>query len=585
MRAFLGTTLLIALAATGLMAEDKAGHALRPIKIIPHQASQTSFAEAQKWQKKLRTTKADINVIDTPLRDALQFISEQIDVPIRIDHRSLDEVGLNSDAELTLETHKLAADTLLQLLLRQISLTYRIDSTGVVVTTWDAAEANMVRRVYPVGDLINVGPQSDPDYLIDVIVTSVDTPQWEELGGPASITHFQNSLIVDHTNKAHRKVESLIARLREVKNLSSDSYATQALSAFPPDEQTADVEAKLNSVKITVDFIDLPLEDVTAFLAKTSEVPILLDKETLAEIGIATDQPINVTAKDLTLRQTLNILSQQHELSWYVIGGMIIVTSHEEAERELEIRLYPVRDLVWHGLSVSDPKLRTQLWEVTRSASQENDHPLGRTNLNSNVLPEMPDYDNLTKSITSSVRPEWWEELGGPGSIANYPLCDCLVVQQTREVHEEIAELLAEIRSQQNPTDKTKLAQQIEKLGQEVLTVRYMPSQITDTPSDLTREDFQAIGRQMQQLIEPDSWRDDTHFILATQGGLIVRHERNTQEKIAKLLDQIGIGLPVPAKNKRDTGTDKSQTPATQEPGGMGSSFTPPQDGQQGGFF
>lgn len=585
MRAFLWTTLLVALAATPVMAQDKAVPALRPIKIIPHQASQSSLAEVQKWQKKLRTTKADINVIDTRLADAMQLVSEQIDVPIRIDQRSLDEVGLNGDAELTLETHKLAADTLLQLLLRQIQLTYRIDSTGVVVTTWEAAEGSLVRRVYPVGDLINNGPQSNPEYLIDVIVSSVENSMWEQLGGPASITHFQNSLIVDQTNKAHRKVESLIDRLREVKNLSSDAYATQALSAFPPDEQTADVEEMLNSAKITVDFKGLPLEDVTAFLAKSSEIPILLDKEALSVIGIEADQPIDIEAKDLSLRQTLNILSQQYDLSWYVVGGMIIVTSHEESERELEIRLYPVRDLVWHGLNVSDGKLRTQLWEISRSTSQDRSDSLGRTNLRANDLPQMPDFDNLIRSITSAVHPESWEELGGPGSIVNYPLCDCLVVQQTREEHEAIAELLAEIRAQQDPTDKTKLAQQIVQLGLETLTVRYMPYQVTGTSSDFDREDFQAIGSQLRQLIEPDTWNDDVHFVLPTQGGLIVRHDRDTQEKIAKFLDQIGIGLPVSAKNQQDKEEAKSQTPANQGSGGFGPNFSPPHDGQQGGFF
>lgn len=585
MRAFLWTTLLVAFAATPLMAQDDTDQALRPIKIVPHQASQSSFADAQKWQKKLRSTQANINLIDTHLGDAMQSISKQINVPIRIDHRSLDEVGLNSDVELTLETPKLAADTLLQLLLRQVQLTYRIDSTGVVVTTREAAESNLFRRVYPVGDLINSGPQSDPEYLIDVIVSTVDTPQWEELGGPASITHFQNNLIVDHTNKAHRKIESLLAQLRKVKSLSSDSYETQALSAFPPDEQTADVEAKLNSVKITVDFMDLPLEDVTQYLSKTSETPILLDKEVLSEIGIATDQPINMTAKDLTLRQTLTILSQEHDLAWYVLGGMIIITTHEESERELEIHLYPVRDLVWYGLNITDPKLRSLLSEISRSATQDGDHTVGRTDLKSSELPKMPDFDSLTESITTSVYPSSWEELGGPGSIVNYPLCDCLVVQQTREVHEKISELLAEIRSQQSTQDQENLAQQIAQLGQEVLTVRYMPYQITGTSSDLSREDFQAIGNQLRLLIEPDNWQDNAHFVLATQGGLIVRQDRDTQQKVAKFLDQIGIGLPVPAKNTQKPDGNKSPSSADQQPGGTGSSFKATDNGQQGGFF
>ncbi len=582
MRVLLSLALLVSLTTTPLLAQEESGEAFDLIKIASPEGLQTSLDLVQKWEKKLESAKVEIDVIDTRLRDALQVVSEQIEVPIRIDQRALDDNGQDAETEVTLRTPKVAADTLLPILLKEVRLTYRIDTTGVVVTTWEAAESNLVRRVYPVSDLIHQGPQSDPGYLMEVITSTVEPSQWEQLGGPAVITHFQNNLIVDCVEKTHKKVESLLARLREVKNLSNDSYSTAALYAFPEDSKAADIEAKMNSVRVPTEFIDLPLEEVLAFLSDTSEIPIVLDKRSLAEIGISPDQPIDLAVKDLTLKQAFAVLAEQQDLSWYVVGGMIIVTTHEEAERELEIRLYPVRDLVWHGLNIRDPALRTQLWQLTRTSPDGLIKPLGRTDLKKTDLPQMPDFDNLVQTITSTLQPSSWEELGGPGSITNYPLCDCLVVQQTREVHEKLAELLYQIRSQSESVDREQLADKIKQISQDILTVRYTPYQVTGTNVDFNRDDFQSIGAQVKQLIEPDSWGDKDHFVIATQGGLIVRQERDAHEKIANFLDQVGIGLP---KSIANSPSLPQASTAKEDLGGTGCSFQVPSGHQEGGFF
>ncbi|QDU74365.1 hypothetical protein Pan97_13720 [Bremerella volcania] len=307
-------------------------------------------------------------------------------------------------------------------------------------------------------------------------------------------------------------------------------------------------------------------------------------------IGITSDQPISIQSKELSAKQTLSILSQQYDLVWYSVRGMIVVTAAAEAESELEIRVYPVRDLVWHGLDIRDANLRTRLWQLTRWSPEDLFHAAGRTDLKSTDLPEMPDFDNLIRSITSSIQPDSWEEYGGPGAIADCPLGDCLVVAQTREIHETIAELLEQVRTQRNPSDAAKLTQQIEQLGKQVITAQYQPYQVSDSNSDLNREDFQAIADQVKPLIEPDTWDNTDHFIIATQRGLIVRHQRDVHEKISKFFDQIGVGLPspplAPPATYSSDGTNSTQNPSpNKEPGGFGSSSQAPADGQQGGFF
>jgi hypothetical protein len=58
--------------------------------------------------------------------------------------------------------------------------------------------------------------------------------------------------------------------------------------------------------------------------------------------------------------------------------------------------------------------------------------------------------DALIKLITNTVAPHSWTDAGGKGTIAFYPLGMALVVSQTAEVQEQVAELLAALRHLQD---------------------------------------------------------------------------------------------------------------------------------------
>ena len=62
----------------------------------------------------------------------------------------------------------------------------------------------------------------------------------------------------------------------------------------------------------------------------------------------------------------------------------------------------------------------------------------------------MADFDSLIDLITSTVKPTSWDEVGGPGSIRPFPTNLSLVVSQTQEVHEEIVDLLEQLRRLQD---------------------------------------------------------------------------------------------------------------------------------------
>src|SRR5690606_35232450 len=57
---------------------------------------------------------------------------------------------------------------------------------------------------------------------------------------------------------------------------------------------------------------------------------------------------------------------------------------------------------------------------------------------------------SLIELITSTIAPESWDEVGGPGAVSPYQGNLSLVISQTQEIHEQIADLLEQLRRLQD---------------------------------------------------------------------------------------------------------------------------------------
>src|SRR5262249_17658192 len=58
--------------------------------------------------------------------------------------------------------------------------------------------------------------------------------------------------------------------------------------------------------------------------------------------------------------------------------------------------------------------------------------------------------DVLIKLITNAISPSSWNDMGGPGTIDYFPLGMALVINQTPDIQEQIADLLAALRRLQD---------------------------------------------------------------------------------------------------------------------------------------
>ena len=102
-----------------------------------------------------------VDFIETPINQAMEFLQDYHDIAIVLNRRALDDVGL--DPETTTITRSLKGISLrsaLRLILQEHDLTYVIQDEVLQITTPDQANQDLVTKVYPVADLVLPIPQA-----------------------------------------------------------------------------------------------------------------------------------------------------------------------------------------------------------------------------------------------------------------------------------------------------------------------------------------------------------------------------------------------------------------------------------------
>jgi len=150
---------------------------------------------------------------ETPLQDAVGYLSDLHEIPVRLDTKALEDIGVSSDTPFTYRVNGVRLKSGLRPLLRQKDLTYLVRDEVLLITTEDVAEMELLTRTYPVGDLVD---QEDGKKLVEAITTTVFPMSWDEAGGPASIVYLPRakSLVISQTADRHGEILELLRSLR-----------------------------------------------------------------------------------------------------------------------------------------------------------------------------------------------------------------------------------------------------------------------------------------------------------------------------------------------------------------------------------
>jgi general secretion pathway protein D len=255
------------------------------------------------------------------------------------------------------------------------------------------------------------------------------------------------------------------------------------------------IHRKLDT-RVKTAYRDQPLAVVLDSLAKQAGVPIHLDMVGLEQEAVASDTPVTLSldGQQISLKSALKLLLEPLHLRFIVQDEVLKVTSPRAVKGVYYSVTYQVGDLVKpipnfssDGLGIEGALSKGYSQALRNSLSVQVEPPTDALNRaaragsgaatdaaslaqlqgrggppTSGAMPTIPfgpptvgggqaDFQSLIDLIQNTVGgPGAWADRGGNGAIRPFDTNLSLVVSQTQEVHEEIADLLEQLRRLQD---------------------------------------------------------------------------------------------------------------------------------------
>jgi type II secretory pathway component GspD/PulD (secretin) len=261
--------------------------------------------------------------------------------------------------------------------------------------------------------------------------------------------------------------------------------------SFPRrDEKERQIEQKLLE-PTTVSFTNTPLRKVIEDLGAMHNLNIVADTAALEQANVSLDQPLSLKVSGISLKSALNLLLKQAHLTYIIQDQVLQVTTEEKGQGGRFLKVYPVADLVVPVENHSPPLIsnlqhtleefgKTQLATARgltaytplgglTAGQTVSGQPVsmqdvaggsvgnsfassaGPARSNVQITPVSNTIEkNLMDLIKTTIAPESWADMGGKGTIQYYPLGLGLVVNQTQDVQEQVADLLEALRRLQD---------------------------------------------------------------------------------------------------------------------------------------
>jgi hypothetical protein len=204
------------------------------------------------------------------------------------------------------------------------------------------------------------------------------------------------------------------------------SLAGGRLAAQERGHSSRDVEERIERqldqrLKSPLEFSETPLSSVMGLIADEYDLPIQFDERALEALALSPETEVTLNVADkMSLRSALNLLfARLVDVTYLVDDEVLLITTEDEANSRLEVRIYRVDDL--GTLTTAGPS--------SRAGSG------------------LADYDSLMGVISDCVEPDSWQEAGNGEGEIKFLKPGMYVVLQTRRVHQKIEKLLGEIRA------------------------------------------------------------------------------------------------------------------------------------------
>jgi hypothetical protein len=253
-------------------------------------------------------------------------------------------------------------------------------------------------RTYPIADL-RKGVSADDlgNWLSELLLAS--TPR--ENVGLADMKIERDQLLLKQPPWVHAVMSKHLATLRErgkrepARPRTREDF-TSIKAGLLAEAQRQTIRKQL-AKRLSLEFLDLPAEDVLTFLKEAGGINLWLGRTAAKKRGIRLDKPVTLKSANETLANLLDTVLTPVPLDWYVLEpGLIMVEPALEGAVPLELRVYGIQELRHAG------------------------HTL----------------EGLL-SLATNIDAGSWAASGGPGSMRKLSP-GLLIVNQTRRIHNQI---------------------------------------------------------------------------------------------------------------------------------------------------
>lgn len=147
---------------------------------------------------------------ELPLDVALRLVSEIHEVPVVLDHKALEQVGLAPDVPVTVHLKGISLRAALQQTLKRFALQILVRDDVLHVTT---VETNCgVPEAVEIYSLPkDLAKKSG--HVIEMIIRMIQRDAWEPYGGASRIVAIDHVLVVYTTPKIQKRVDVFLAEL------------------------------------------------------------------------------------------------------------------------------------------------------------------------------------------------------------------------------------------------------------------------------------------------------------------------------------------------------------------------------------
>ena len=244
------------------------------------------------------------------------------------------------------------------------------------------------------------------------------------------------------------------------------------------------IEKKLNE-PITLNLKDQTLDEAIAFISNYTGLNVIVDPKALNDEGLSRDSKVSLTANSIKLKNALKFMLRPLGLTYKAEDDVLLITSPQASRDRTYPWTYPVADLVVPPNTAHQSNLASSGYPIFGPADAPPVPTTGGMNGPVQTAGSTPtakvnprtvtvsDMMPLIQLITSTIAPNTWKvtDTGGdggaygmggafggandadpaqPGSITPFLLSISLIIRHTAEVHEEVAELLKQLRRLQD---------------------------------------------------------------------------------------------------------------------------------------